>query len=105
MRDLELKARDRRQRRDQDNREGEMIMLGIVIEGNPVNLAYANDGTIPKNHTDAGTVLVLENHIDEVTFIPKNHVDKEIVHICMGMLTEVRTLPRIKGLTMLLWMP
>ena len=95
----------------------EMIMWGIAMEGNPVNPAHANDGTvsenhadarlnpIPEDHVDAETIPTLGNHINEVTFIPKNHVDKEIVHICMGMLTEVRTLPRIKGLTTLLWMP
>ena len=85
--------------------------------GNPINLAYAKDGTVPENHADtrfdpipedhvdAETFPALGNHVDEVTLIPKNHVNKETVHIRMGMLTEVRTLSRIKGLTMLLWMP
>ena len=87
------------------------------MEGNPVNLAHANDGTIlenhadvgldpiPKDHVDAETVPALGNHVDEVTLIPKNHVDKENIHIRMGMLTKVQTLPRIKGFTTLLWMP
>ena len=87
------------------------------MEGNPVNPAYTNGGIILENHADAGldpipedhidaeTVLALGNHVDEVTLIPKNHVNKETVHIRTGMLTEVRTLSRIKGLTTLLWMP
>ena len=92
-------------------------MRGIAMEGNPVNLAHVNDRTVPKNHTgarldpiledhvDAGTVLVLENHVNEVTLIPKNHVNEETVHVRMGMLTEVWTLPKSNGPTTLLWMP
>ena len=87
------------------------------MEGNPVNLVHANDGTVPENHADTGldpipedhvdveTVPALRNHVNEVTLIPKNHINKETVHIRTGMLTEVRTLSRIKGLTTLLWMP
>ena len=87
------------------------------MEGNPVNLVHANDGTVPENHADTGldpipedhvgieTVPALGNRIDEVTLILKNHVNKGTVHIRTGMLTEVRTLPSIKGLTTLLWMP
>ena len=71
------------------------------MEGNLVNPAYANDGTILENHADAGldpiledyvdveTVPTIGNHVDEVTFIPKNHIDKETVHIRTSMLTEV----------------
>ena len=87
------------------------------MEGNPVNPAHANDGTVPENRADAGLnpipedhvnteiVPALGNRVNEVTLILKNHVDKGTVHIRTGMLTEVRTLPRIKGLTMLPWMP
>ena len=95
----------------------EMIMWGTATMGNPINLAYAKDGTVPENHTDVGlgpipedhidaeTISILGSHVDEVILIPKNRVDEETVHIRTGMLTEVRTLPRIKGLTTLLWMP
>ena len=86
------------------------------MEGNPVNSAHANDGTVPENRADAGldpipedhvgteTAPALGNHVNQVTHILKNHVDKETVH-STGMLTEVQTLLRIKGLTTLLWMP
>ena len=85
--------------------------------GNPVNLAYAKDETIPENHADTGlgpiledhidaeTIPALGSHVDKVILIPKNHIDEEIVHIRMGMLTEVQTLRRTKGLTTLLCMP
>ena len=87
------------------------------MEGNPVNLAHANDRTIPENRADAGLNPIPEDHVnteivpslgnrvDEVTLILKNHVDKGTIHIRTGMLTEVRTLQRIKGLTTLPWMP
>ena len=87
------------------------------MEGNPVNLAHANDRTIPENRADAGPNPIPEDHVnteivpslgnrvDEVTLILKNHVDKGTIHIRTGMLTEVRTLQRIKGLTTLPWMP
>ena len=63
------------------------------MEGNPVNLAHANDRTIPENRADAGLnpipedhvsteiVPALGNRIDEVTLILKNHVDKGTIHI------------------------
>ena len=82
-----------------------------------VNPTLANDETVPKNHADARldpipeghvgieTVPALGNRIDEVTLILENHVNKETVRIRTDMLTEDRTLPRIRGLTMLLWMP
>ena len=94
----------------------EMIMWGTATMGNPINPTHAKDRTVPENHTDVGlgpipedhinaeTVSILGSHVDEVILIPKNRVDEETVHIHMGMLTEVRTLPRIKGLTTLLWM-
>ena len=84
------------------------------MEGNPVNLAHTKDGTVPENHVNAGldpiledhvgakTVPALGNYVDEVTLILKNHVNKGTVHIRTGMLTEVWTFLRIKGLTMLL---
>ena len=87
------------------------------MKGNPVNPIHTNDETIPKNQVDAGldpipedhvdveTVPALGNHVDEATLILKNHVDKETIHICKGMLPEVWTLTRIKGITTLLWMP
>ena len=75
------------------------------MEGNPVNPAHVNDGTVLENHAVAGTVPVLGNHVDEVTLIPRNHVDEETIHIRTGMLTEVRTLSKSNGPTMLLWMP
>ena len=88
-----------------------------MMEGNPVNPALANNGTVPENWANAGldpipeghvgteTVPALRNLTDEVTFILENHVDKEIVRIQTDMLTEDRTLLRIRGLTTLLWMP
>ena len=94
-----------------------MIIWGTVMEGNPFNPAHANDGTVLKNRVDTrldpipedhvGTEIVpaLGNCVDEVILILKNHVDKGIVHIRTGMLTEVRTLLRIKCLTTLPWMP
>ena len=87
------------------------------MEGNPFNPAHANDGTvlkncvdtrldpIPKDHVGTEIVPALGNCVDEVILILKNHVDKGIVHIQTGMLTEVRTLLRIKCLTTLPWMP
>ena len=87
------------------------------MEANPVNPTLANDGTVPENRANAGldpipkghvgteVVPTLRNRIDEVTLILKNHVDKEIVRIQTNMLIEDRTLPRIRGLTTLLWMP
>ena len=87
------------------------------MEGNPVNLAHANNRTvpdnranagldpIPKDHIDTKTVPALRNRVDKVSLILKNHVDKGIIHIRTSMLTEIWTLPRIKGLTTLLWMP
>ena len=90
-------SRDSRIGKTSEGRSGDHAESGSVgsfretaIEGNPVNLAYINGGTVPKNHTDAGTVLVFENHIDEVTLIPKNHVDDETIHVRTGMLTEVQ---------------
>ena len=76
-------------------------MWGTVMEGNPVNLAYANAETFPENptdvgvaliledHADAGTVLVLENRVVKVTLIPENHVYDGIVHVRSSMLTRV----------------
>ena len=76
-------------------------MWGTVMEGNPVNLAYANAETVPENPTDvgvahiledhanAGTVLVLENSVVKVTLIPENHVYDGIVHVRSSMLTRV----------------
>ena len=87
------------------------------MEGNPVNLAHANDRTVLENRADAGLnpipedhvsteiVPTLGNRVDEVTLILKNRVDRGTIHIRTGILTEVRTLPRIKGLTTLPWMP
>ena len=75
------------------------------MEGNPVNPTHVNDGIVPENHADTGTVPVLRNHVDEVTLIPRNHVDEETIHVRTGMLTEVRTLSKSNGPTMLLWMP
>ena len=76
------------------------------MDGNPVNQVHANHGTVPENHADTGLDPIPEDHVDART-IPtlRNHVNKETVHIRTGMLTEVRTLSRIKGLTTLLWMP
>ena len=64
------------------------------MEGNPVNPTHVNDGIVPENHADTGTVPVLRNHVDE-----------ETIHVRTGMLTEVRTLSKSNGPTMLLWMP
>ena len=85
--------------------------------GNPANPTHAKGWTVPENHADirldptpedhidAETIPALRSHADEVILIPKNRVGKDTVHICTGALTEVRTLPRIKGLTTQLWMP
>ena len=76
-------------------------MWGTVMEGNPINLAYANAETVPENPTDvgvaliledhanAGTVLVLENRVVKVTLILENHVYDGIVHVRSSMLTGV----------------
>ena len=92
-------------------------MWGIMTIGNPANQTHTRGGTIPENHTDirldptpedhidAKTVPALGSHADEVILISKNRVGKDTVHIRTGTLTEVRTLPRIKGLTTQLWMP
>ena len=94
-----------------------MIMSGIVMMGNPVDSAHIRGKIIPGNHADIGLGPIPEDHIDaetvptlggragKVILIPKNRVGKDTVHICTGTLTEVRTLPRIKGLTTQLWMP
>ena len=88
-----------------------------MMEGNPVNLAHANDRTVLENHVDTRLDPILEDHIgtetvpalgnrvDEVTLILKNHINKGTIHIRAGTLIEVWTLLRIKSLTMLLWMP
>ena len=87
------------------------------MEGNPFNLAHANDGTVLKNRVDARLDPIPEDHVsieivpalgncvDEVILILKNHINKGIVHIRTSMLTEVRTLLRIKCLITLPWMP
>ena len=92
-------------------------MRGVTMGGNPVNPTHVNDGTAPENradaglvpiledHFDAGTILVLGNHVNEVTLIPKNHADEETVHIRTSMLIEVQTLPKSNSLVMLLWIP
>ena len=92
-------------------------MWGIVMEGNPVNLAHTNVETVPKNladigvdliledHADVGTVLVLKNRVDKVTLIPKNHVGDEIVHVRTGMLTGVQIPQRSNVPTTQLWTP
>ena len=94
-----------------------MIMLGIVMMGNPADPAHTRGGIIPENHADIGLGPTPEDHIDaetiptqgghtnEVILIPRNRAGKDTVHICMDMLVEVRTLPRIKGHTTQLWMP
>ena len=83
------------------------------MEGNPVNPAHVNDGTVPENRVDSRLDPILEDHVGteivpalgnrvhEVILILKNHVNKRIVHIRTGILTEVQTLPRIKCLTTL----
>ena len=88
-----------------------MIMSGIVMMGNPVDSAHIRGKIIPGNHADIGLGPTLEDHIDvetvpaqggradEVILIPKNRADEDIIHIHTDMLTKVRTLPRIKGLT------
>ena len=92
-------------------------MQGTVMKGNLVNPTHANDETVPENRADVGLNPIHEdyvgteiapalgNHVNKVTHILKNYVDKETIHIRTGMLTEVQTLLRIKGLTTLLWMP
>ena len=72
------------------------------MEGNPVNLAHSNAETIPKNlantgvafiledHTDAGTILVLENCVNKVTLILENHTSDGAVHVRTGMLIGVQ---------------
>ena len=85
--------------------------------GNLANPAHTRGETIPENHVDVGPYPTPEDHIDietvfalggctnEVILIPRNHIGKDTIHIRMDMLTEVQTLPRIKGLTTQLWMP
>ena len=70
---------------------------GIKITENHADVGL---GPTPKDHIDAETVPTLRSHINEVSLIPKSRIDKETICIRMGMLAEVRTLPRIKGLTM-----
>ena len=85
--------------------------------GNPANSAHTRGRTIPENHADVGPCPTPEDHINvetvsalggctnEVILIPRNHVGKDTIHIRTDILTEVHTLPRIKGLTTQLWMP
>ena len=62
--------------------------------------------TVPENHADEGLDPTPEDHVDAGTVpILGNHIDEETIHIRMGMLIEVRTLPRSSSPTMLLWMP
>ena len=94
-----------------------MIIWGIVTMGNPDNPTHTKGRNIPGNHVDIGLGPIPEDHIDaetvptlgghagKVILIPKNRVGKDTVHIRTNMLTEVRTLPRIKGLSKQLWMP
>ena len=92
-------------------------MWGIVTMGNLANPAHTRGGTVLRNHANVGLGLTPEDRIDvetvpaqggradEVILIPKNCIGENTFHIHTDMLTEVRTLPRIKGLTMQLWMP
>ena len=76
-------------------------MRGAAMGGNPVNPTHVNDeialenravtglDPILEDHFDAGTILILGNHVNEVTLIPKNHADEETVHIRTSMLIEV----------------
>ena len=72
------------------------------MEGNPTDVGVA---PILEDHVNTGTVLVLENHADKVTFIPKNHVDDETVHVRTGILTEVQIPQKSNVLTTQLWTP
>ena len=69
---------------------------GEIVPGNHVDVGL--DPT-PEDHIDAETFLAQGGCIDEVILIPRSHVDEDIVHIRTDILIEVRTLPRIKGLT------
>ena len=94
-----------------------MIMSGIVMMGNPAELAVTRGGIIPGNHDDKGLGPTLEDHIDaetdpaqggranEVILIPRNRAGKDVVHIRTNMLAEVQTPLRIKGHITRLWMP
>ena len=87
------------------------------MEGNPTNLAQANTETVPKNPTDVGvalvledhddarTVLVLENRVDKVTIIPENHAGDWTVHVRISMLTGVQIPQKSNIPTTQLWTP
>ena len=114
--DFELEARNRRQRRNQDNRERRDDNVGDRDDGESNQSGSRQRQDCSRESRRCRTrshsrgphrrrnCPALGNHADEVILIPKNRVDEETVHIRMGMLAEVCTLPRIKGLTTQLWM-
>ena len=106
VRDLELDARNRPQRRDQDDRERRDDNVGDCNGGESSQSGSCQRRTVPENHANEGLDPTLEDHVDAGTVpILGNHIDEETIHVRMGMLTEVRTLPRSNSPTMLLWMP
>ena len=96
VRDLELEARDRSQRRDQDNRDRRDGSVGNRCwggGGNPTNPAHihARIVHVHKNHADTEITLIPKNHVDARTIlILENRVDVKTVHVRTGMLIEVR---------------
>ena len=81
VRDLELEARGRGQKRDRDNQERrDGSVENRCGGGDPTNPipVHAEIFPIHKNHADAGTVLIL-----------KNCINVETVHVRASMLTEV----------------
>ena len=45
-----------------------MIMWGTEMEGNPVNLAHANDETVPENHANTGFDPIPEDQSTQKPF-------------------------------------
>ena len=78
------------------------FIRGRIIFGN-----HADKGLGPtsEDHINAGTVPAQGDRANKVILIPRSQDGEGIIHIHMDMLAEVQTLPRIKGLTMRLWMP
>ena len=86
MRDLELDARNRPQKRDQDDRERRDDNVGDCNGGES-----SQRRTVPENHADEGLDPTPENHVDAGTvLILENRVDVKTVHVRAGMLIGVR---------------
>ena len=70
---------------------------GRIVLGNHTDVGL---GQTPEDRIVAETIPAQGGRANEVILIPRNRAGEDTIHIRTDMLTEVCTLPKVKGLTM-----